>query len=183
MAFFRSYQCPDCGGVFKFLHHPNAAPPPDECELCHASMLESEPVFVAQAPRIATAGGQKHDQVYRQLETASEARAELMAEHGGGSASDYSHTKITNLSDSRYQGDVAAVIQPPANPVQSFMAQQAPAIGGGYAPLAGGTGIEYAQQTRSGPFPYAGARASDGVRAAHSRLAAAVAAQGRINKS
>lgn len=181
MAFFRSYQCPDCGGVFKFLHHPNDAPPPDECELCHASMIEPEQVFVAQAPRIGTERAARPEQVYRQLETASEARAELMAQHGGGSASDYRHTKITNLSDSRYPGDTAAIIRP-QNPVQQFMQQNASVVGGGYSPMANAQGQEYALQTRVGPFPYAGAQAADQVTRIHGNLARVVANQGQLNK-
>jgi hypothetical protein len=178
MAFFRSYQCPDCGGVFKFLHHPAESPPPDACELCHASMVEPEPVFVAQAPRIGTTRGERLDQVFRQLEIASEARAELMAQAGGGSVADYAHTKLTNFNDSRHAGDVAAITPP--TPVQGFMMNSG--AGGGYKPLGGAEPSEYAAQTKSGPFPYAGAQASDRVRGMHSRVAAAVQREGQINK-
>jgi hypothetical protein len=185
MAFFRWYECPDCGGKFKYLHHPNDAPPPDECQLCHASMLEPEPVFVPQAPRIGTQNAQRPDQLYRQMETASEARMELMAEHGGGSASEYAHTKITNLSDSRYPGDTAAIIRP-QNEVQRFMQQNQSVIGGGYSPLgvpaATAQGIEYAARTREGPFPYAGAQTSDRIRSIHASVARAVENEGRVNK-
>ena len=143
-------------------------------------MIGPEPVFVPQAPGIGTQQGARPEEVYRQMEAASEARTELMAQHGGGSASDYSHTKITNLSDSRYPGDAAAIL-PPQNQVRQFAAQH-PTMGGGYTPLAGGTGVEYAERTRSGPYPYAGAMSSDQVRSMHQTMRRKIEWEGRINK-
>jgi hypothetical protein len=185
MAVFRSYKCPDCNGVFRYLHHPNDAPPPDACELCHASMVGEGPVFVPQAPRIGTQLGKGQDQVYRQMERSSEARMEMMAQHGGGSASDYSHTKITDLHDNQREGDVAAKYSPPPNYVSEFMKLNQGTslpVGGGYAPLAGGTGIEYAAAAHTGAFPHAGASTRDGIVRSHASLARAVEHEGRLNK-
>src|SRR5215469_11321569 len=112
MAFFRHYQCPDCGGVFKFLHVLSDSPPPDECELCGAWMIVTfegvefftpKPVFVPQAPAIGTHKGSSPDQLYRQMEQASADRTEDMAALGGGSASDYAHTKITDMIDNAHE--------------------------------------------------------------------------------
>jgi hypothetical protein len=149
-------------------------------------MLEPEPVFVPAAPRIGTQNAQRPDLLYRQMETASEARMELMAEHGGGSASDYSHTKITNLSDSRYPGDTAAIIRP-QNEVQRFMQEHQMTVGGGYKPISTASGSatpgsEWAQHTKVGPYPYAGAQMSDHIRSIHGGAARAVENAGRINK-
>ena len=183
MAFYRPYRCPDCGGIFRFLHHPNDSPPPDECELCHSPMTVDEPVFLAQAPRIGTQLGKGQDQVYRQMETASEARMELMAEHGGGSASDYRHTRITDMGDSSYVGDTAAKYSPPSNYVQEFMKLNQGQAVGGFAPsVAGAQPVEYAAAAHTGSYPHAGAGALDRIRGNHASLARAIESGGRINK-
>ncbi len=188
MAFYRPYLCPDCGGKFRYLHHPNDAPPPDECQLCGASMVDPAPVFEPAAPAIGTYKGKSPDQVYRQMETASEARTELMAQHvPGASASDFSHTKVTDLHDNLREGDIAAKYSAPPNYVQEFMKlNPAPGGGsavGGYTPIvAGATPIEYAAQTRTGPFPYAGAQTADRIKANHAQLARIVQREGQENK-
>jgi hypothetical protein len=79
MARFVHYRCPDCGGTFRWLHHPSDSPPPDRCTLCNAWVSEDEPpeeVFVPQAPGIAKSNYAKSiDQTYRATEEASIARA------------------------------------------------------------------------------------------------------------
>jgi hypothetical protein len=185
MAFFRSYQCPECEGIFKYLHHPNDAPPPDRCDLCHAWMLdEAEPVFVPQAPRIGTYKGKTPDQVYRQMEQASADRTYEMAEMlPGASASDFSHTKITDMNDNMREGDIAAKYSPPPNYVQEFMKLNqgsGQSVGGGYAPLANATGAEYAAAAHQGAFPRAGAATLDGIiKPQHAIRARAIEGTGR----
>lgn len=84
MAKFRFYRCPECGGTFRHLHHPDDAPPPDRCQLCHAWVSEGEPpepVFVPQAPGIKKSEFAKSvDQTYRATEAASVQRAEDAAD-------------------------------------------------------------------------------------------------------
>jgi hypothetical protein len=146
-------------------------------------MLESpEPVFVPQAPSIGTNKGKMADHVYRQMETASEHRTELMAQAGGGSASDYNHTKITDMNDNMREGDVAAKYSAPSNYVTEFMKLNQPPsspMGGGYAPLAGATGIEYASQTRVGPNAGAGAATHSRITQSHAQMARSIEATGK----
>jgi hypothetical protein len=79
MARFVWYQCPDCGGTFRFLHHPSDSDPPDRCELCLAWMAEDAPpieAFVPQAPLIRKSDYAKSvDQTYRAMEESSAQRA------------------------------------------------------------------------------------------------------------
>jgi hypothetical protein len=148
-------------------------------------MIGEEPVFVPQAPRIGTQLGKGQDQVYRQMERSSEARMEMMAQHGGGSASDYSHTKITDLHDNQREGDVAAKYSPPPNYVSEFMKLNqgtGQPIGGGYAPMAGAAGIEYAAAAHTGSFPHAGVSTRDRIVGSHASLARAIEHEGRLNK-
>jgi hypothetical protein len=146
-------------------------------------MLDSpEPVWAAESPRIGTNKGKVPDHVYRQMEEASKHRTELMAEAGGGSASDYNHTKITDMNDNMREGDVAAKYSAPPNYVTEFMKlNQSPSspIGGGYAPLAGATGIEYASQTRVGPEAGAGAATHSRITRSHAQMARSIEATGK----
>lgn len=141
MARYRFWRCPDCDGTFKHLHHPDDSPPPDRCQLCGAWMSESEPVFVPQAPMVGNAAKIKAvDDVYYGMEDASKARAELMAQHTpGASASDFSHTLITDMNDRQRPGD-AAVKLPVRNPVTEAMARGI----GGFQSSGGGMMPEYA---------------------------------------
>src|SRR5215831_18955197 len=190
MAFFRHYQCPVCDGVFKFLHVLSDSPPPDACELCHASMIDdSEPVFVPQAPRIGTYKGNTPDQLYRQMEQASADRTEDMAALGGGSASDYAYTKITDMADTVHEGESSAKYSPSQDYVQEFMRLNQPVQGGpvagGPAPavgMVGSAGAEYARAAHTGAFAHAGLAIKDRVGASHASMARAVEQQGRINK-
>jgi len=186
MAFFRNYQCPECNGVFRFLHHPSDAPPPDRCQLCAAWMLDTpEPVFVPQAPGIGTLQAKSHDDVYRAMEDASEARTHLMAQYGGGSASDYNHTKITDMHDNTREGDISAKYAPPPNYVQEFMKlnqSQGPSIGGGFAPMSGATGAEWAAAAHTGTFPHQGAATLASISPNHAQLARIMEAGGRLNR-
>lgn len=80
MAFYRHYDCPDCGGRFKFMHVLSDDPPPDRCPLCGSWVSEAEPpqpVFVPQAPGIAKSAMAKSiDQTYNGMMDASVQRAE-----------------------------------------------------------------------------------------------------------
>jgi hypothetical protein len=83
LAKFQHYRCPECGGVFKFLHERSDTPPPDRCLLCNAWVSEDEPpepVFVPQAPRIKKSPYAKSvDQTYRNMEESSIHRADEAA--------------------------------------------------------------------------------------------------------
>lgn len=135
MARYRHWRCPDCGGTFKHLHHPDDAPPPDRCLLCGAWMSETEPVFVPQAPAVGNPARVKAvDDVYYGMEDATKARAELMARHTpGASASDFSHTLITDMNDRQKPGDIAWKPPPPSPVTQQmeFLKQRGANVGFG----------------------------------------------------
>jgi len=122
MARYRHWRCPDCEGTFRFLHHPDDAPPPDRCLLCGAWMSESEPAFVPEAPAIKNSAKVKAvDDVYYAMEDASAARTEDMAAMVPcASASDFNHTKITDMRDHQRTGDIAYK-PPPPSPVTEQM--------------------------------------------------------------
>lgn len=84
MARFAHYRCPDCSGVFKYMHHPSDAPPPDRCPLCHSWMNLEEPPseeFVPKSPGIRKSAYAKSvDQSYRAMEDSSAQRAEDAAD-------------------------------------------------------------------------------------------------------
>ena len=109
MARLVVYKCPDCSGTFDFLHHPSDEPPPERCELCGSYMGDNPP----KAPNIfklsvGTAKGKNPDKIYRQMEKGSEERVQAAVEMAGGSSSDYSNLKITDLKDARHEGEIAA---------------------------------------------------------------------------
>lgn len=175
MAFFRHYQCPDCSGTFRFLHHPADEPPPNFCPLCGSNMT-IEPVFVPLAPHIGRTIGKTADNVYRQMEVASAANMEAAAELGGGDTSDYSALKVTDMADYLRPGDVAAKM--PANPVSQHMANTGQ---GGFQP--GMTGAEYAANTRTGAFPRQGETTRVDLVSGHSARARGIETAGRIGRA
>ncbi len=121
------YKCPECHKVFEFLHHPNDEPPPDYCPLCKAFVgdtAEKQPVFKIS---IGTAKGKVPDQVYRNLEDSSAARAQEAADLVGANVAEMSAIKVTNLKDNSREGDVAAVTPPPSVSAQELTV---PGVGG-----------------------------------------------------
>src|SRR5690349_4958424 len=79
MARFIVYECPDCRGRFRWLHHPSDAPPPERCQCCGAWMSDDEPpieVFEPAAPMIRkNVYAKSIDQTYREMERQSADRA------------------------------------------------------------------------------------------------------------
>lgn len=194
MAVFRAYRCPDCGGIFKFLHHPSDAPPPDQCQLCHAWMRDDvpEPVFVPQAPGIRKSLIVKSmDQTYRAMESASIERAQEAADMAGVPVSEMSHLKITDLKDpsNMRAGDISAVTPPAGtgagqNQVAHMMQQMGNNIGGGFNPLnvAGSAvpGQMLAAQAHSGDAPHAGEAIRSTVGSTHRDRAWAMQQRGQM---
>lgn len=73
----RTYQCPDCDGVFDHFHRKADDPPPEYCPLCGAYVGE-EVTKLPNAANLFKSGKRKSaDAVYRAMESSSEARAEL----------------------------------------------------------------------------------------------------------
>lgn len=131
---FQHYHCSACNGVFKFFHASADSPSPDCCQLCGAVLDdEAVPVFVPQAPGIRKSVLVKSEnQVYRQMEAASIARAEEARSAHNLTADQANAIKITNmreLGDMR-EGDTAAISPPTStNQVAQLMAQH-PGQGG-----------------------------------------------------
>jgi hypothetical protein len=171
---FCRYQCPDCGGKFRWLF---ADPPPLFCPLCAAYVGEDESdEFVPKAPAIRTAANQIPDQLFRNMEQSSIERADQARELAGGDRADYSHMHITNMKDNLREGDVAAIVPP--NPVRRFMEQhpQTP-IGAQSAQTAQGFA---AAAHADGIAPHAGAGAAGQIQNFHMQSARAMQARGEI---
>ena len=96
----------------------------------------------------------RSDDVYKQLETGSEVRAHMAAEHLGVPMADVADIKITNLRDARNPGEVAA--PPVSNEITKVMDK---GIGG----FQGANGSQFAEGTKVGHYPNAGARAVTGL--------------------
>lgn len=163
MAKYLHYKCPDCDGVFRDLQVRADDPPPDRCPLCNSWVSDTAPpeeVFVPQAPAVRSAISRAVDDVYRGTEDASVLRTEMMAQLGGGSASDYNHTKITNLRDHQRPGDVAYV-PPPPNPVSELMRTN-PNVGGHTQQAQ-----QFAEANRYGVGAYAGEKARQATVSQH----------------
>jgi hypothetical protein len=173
MAHFQSWACPDCGGKFRHLHHPDDAPPPDRCPLCDAWLSDAEPTFIPQAPAVRSGVAQAVDDVYRGTEDSSRLRTEMMAQIGGGSASDYAHTIVTNMKDNQKPGDIAYVAPPP-NPVTQVMAATPNLTGHQQNALA------FAEANRVGVGAYAGERARQATVAQHRQQVQALVGAGQL---
>ena len=144
MAF--TLRCPDCRG--KFAWQPSAKMP-RFCPLCSADMGEEVDDSVICIPAFISAKTKNTDKSYRDLERASEKRAETAAAMCGSSVADMSGLKITDLKDTK-PGEIAA--KEVVNPVSTFM--QNTGIGG----FQGSNGSEYGAAVKTGFAPNAGAR-------------------------
>jgi len=171
MPVMRTYQCPDCEGVFEHLHMRSTEEPPAFCPLCGASTAEVEPEV--SSPHIAKSIGKVADQVYRDMEDGATQRANMAAEHLGVDASEMSAMKITDMKDNMREGDTANGVA--ANPVSTFMQQTGV---GGMQSATNAAG--YAAATRVGAFAGAGEAVRQGVVQGHQQRAAQVARAGHL---
>lgn len=177
MAHYQQYECPECGGRFKFLHHPDDEPPPDYCPRCGAFVGDdATPVFVPQAPHIERSIRSTADKVYRQMEDASYANAELAGEITGDGASDHAALKVTNLQDYLRPGDVAAKM--PETAVSKAMGSKQ----GGFQPLMNMTGRDFAAATGQGAFPHTGSQMSNLITSGHAQRAREVQRAGELGR-
>lgn len=182
MAKYKPYRCPDCEQVFRHMHLlSDLSDLPDRCPLCDSWVSTEQPpeeVYVPQAPAVHGTGTQSAktkaaDDVYYGMEDASKLRAQMMADAGGGSASDYAHTQITNI---RTGEGVVAAMPPQQSDVTRMMAQTQGVTGNAYQQNA----MAYAEATRYGPGAYAGERTRNAVTQQHQQQLRAVVGAGTI---
>lgn len=124
------YKCPECEGIFEFMHHPNDEPPPDYCPLCKAYVGDDPlPKVPVLHLTIGTHKGKTPDRLYRQLEESSANRAQEAADLVGADVKEMAAIKITDLSDNSREGDVMAKMKPESASMQALTVR-----GGGPAP-------------------------------------------------
>ena len=172
MPVMRTYECPDCGGRFEFLHMQRDEPPPTHCKLCRADM--GVVTHEMAAPHIAKSIGKVADNVYRQMENASAARAEMAAEAAGCDVSEMSALKITDLKDNARAGETSNVVA--RNEVSDFMQR----TGGATGVISAEQGLEYARSTTTGPYAGVGGSMIDPMKSTHWSNAAKVTAAGNV---
>lgn len=139
-------QCPKCTHVFYsktiFAECPQcdyAVDPPDD--------------NVISMPAIRSAVAKSVDQTYRDMERASEARAEQAAAAAGVPVSDMSGLKMTNLRDNTREGEIAAM------PVVNEVTKQMDLISNRGGSVGFADGASFAQSAHAGPDAHAGAKA------------------------
>ena len=132
-------------------------------------------MFNPEAPAIKGVASRAVDQVYDSMVASSEARTELMAQVGGGSASDYGETKMTDMKDHLREGDISTMMPSPSNnEVARFMAQHPQAMSQ-ISPQA------HAAQVSTGYFPNAGDRSRQTVANVHATMTARMRRAGQMN--
>lgn len=122
-------QCPKCAHKFY-----SKTMNPDCCPECGYEYDPPDDTVISM-PALRTAVSTSVDQVYRDMERASEHRAEQAAAMLGVPVSEMSGLKMTNLRDNQREGDIAAV------PVVNDVTRQMDFIQsrGGTAGFAGGS--------------------------------------------
>lgn len=112
---FRRYQCPSCEKTFDFLHEVTDGveePPPDYCPKC-GEYVGSNPEPIPHIGALLKPQNQTMDRVYRQMESASIARAEQAADMMGVPVSEMSNIKMLDMKDNLREGDISAKIPTP----------------------------------------------------------------------
>lgn len=170
----RTYECPDCEGQFDF-RRADEEPLPNFCPLCGQDMTGEPTQVPGWNGATRTNRGRSADQVYRQLEDSSAARAAQVASDLGVPVSEVSHLKTTDMKDNLRQGDTSIVLPRPSAP-------QVPAPPAGMVPIPQNrhTGAAYAANTRAGPYAGAGNAAVEGLRRNHGTNAAVAARRGEV---
>ena len=133
MPISRTYECPDCGGRFRFLHMTRDEPPPAACELCHASFDEVPEAELAMPALGGSALARSVDMVVAQAE---------------GPVRDNTGAAIApglQLRDNLRTGEVA--VRQVQNPVTQYMAETGTQVWQGASTSA------YVQQANAGGRP------------------------------
>lgn len=186
---YKTYQCPDCEGTFRFFHHPADEPPPSFCPLCGADVSgkkkkrrlkrgEWGALPDKKPPGHRSVVSKSVDSVYRGMEAASEERIRQAAELLGEDPRNLSAMKMTNMKDNLREGDFSAM--------QSTTPSTATQITGtpmGQVNFQDKTAaVEFAKSVGQGVHPYAGNKAREMVGSAHQMRAQRLVSAGRLNK-
>lgn len=158
-------RCPDCRETFAW---NTKKAWPKFCPECGSDINNDRPDYDIPKPFISRShkGSTFSDQVYSEMERASEARAEMAGEMAGTSASDMSGLKITNIKSNTREGEAHYI---PVNNVVSQAMQAAPQMTG----FQGSNGVEYGSAVQTGPHPNAGAHMRTFMQAHHRDMVAA----------
>lgn len=156
MARLVTYECPDCGGRFEFMHHPSSEPPPDHCHLCQASFSDPPERAIPERVNIGSEIQKVPDRLYRQMEAGSEQRAHMAAELTGDHVSEMSNLKITNMSDNAREGEHSAITNASAAEARLSTATARPTLQGRTKEERQAQATAYAEQTTAGPHALAG---------------------------
>lgn len=146
-------RCPECGTKFK----SPTAEGPEFCpnKKCGVSMLDDDDgVIEITAPFIRSAKMKATDQVYRDIERTSEARAQQAADAAGVPVAEMANLKITNMRDNVKPGETYDV------PVNNVVTQQMEIMKAKGNPV-GFTQVDastFSAGVKSGPHPNAGAK-------------------------
>lgn len=159
-----SLRCPACRGKFSWDVSKSF---PDDCPLCdeHIGHDRADDDIVMPSIRAMTTAAT--DKVYRDIEKASEVRAEKAAEVAGVPVAEMSGLKITDLRPTTRPGDIAAPVV--VNEVSRHM-DAMNARGGQFG--FGGSGLGFSGSVPTGPHPNAGARAQAVLRQSHPEMIA-----------
>jgi hypothetical protein len=141
---------------------------PRFCPICGFDTATPDDRPEVAAPLVAQPRNRAMDITYRQMEQGSEMRAQMAADLEGVPVADMSDIKITNIRDSRHEGDVAAI--PVVNDVSRAM-DRINEMRPGTVGFGGSNAVEYSSAVQVGPNPNAGARARAKVRNFHGNFA------------
>lgn len=163
------YRCPDISCRKTFPWDSSKDDPPNLCPHCGYRYREEEDGVISM-PNILSARTKSIEGVARSVMDSSEVRADMAAEMAGGTSSDYSSLKVTNLNDGRNSEYATKDV---VNPVTEVMAQT-PGLTG-FQP----NGAAFAGATNVGPYARAGANIVTRLSTSHGQRAAATAAAGK----
>lgn len=122
----RSFECPDCEGVFTVLME-DTDPFPSFCQCCGTSMTDA-PIMLPSTFRVGDWRNKTQDKVFRQMEASSIQRAKDAADMAGVPESEMAHLKITDMKDNLRTGDTSFVAPKSQVPMPSVPAQNIPLV-------------------------------------------------------
>lgn len=169
-------KCPECEKKFRWKFGEEDRWP-EHCPNCGAFVGSGRADDEIVMPAIRLRAVPVMDQVYRQMEAASEVRVQQAAEMAGVPASEMSGLKITNLNDRHDAECMAPVVN---NSVTQRMAEmEAKGLPTGFGvPNA----TQYSGAVQSGFAPNAGLSAMQKLRGAHARATGGLASSDRPSK-